>query len=112
MRINHLGFIVIVGVFLLTVLSCDSYTGIEGHVLDEKGNAISGVKIEVEFEDNKKETTTDETGFYSVSEAHFPLFLSEIVKISVSKDDYQTYEQKIVSKVNPGRIKHDIILKQ
>jgi hypothetical protein len=112
MKINRLYFIVIVGAFLFAVLSCDSYTGIEGRVLDEKGNAISGAKLEVEFEDNKKETVTDETGFYSVSEAHFPLFLSETIKISACKEGYQPYEQKIVSKSNPTRIKRDIILKQ
>ena len=111
MRINRLNFIV-VGVVLFAVLSCDSYTGVEGHVLDEKGNAIGESKVEVEFEGNKKVTTTDETGFYSTSEAHFPLFLSETIKISVSKDGYQTYEQEIVSKSNPTRIKHDIILTQ
>lgn len=112
MRINCPGFILIIVVFLFAVSACDSYTGVEGYVLDEKGNAISGAQVEVEFEGHKKETTTNETGFYTVSEAHFPLFLSETIKINVGKDGYQTSELKIVSKSNPGRIKRDIILKQ
>lgn len=112
MRVTRLNFILIVGVFLFVVLSCDSFTGVEGHVLDEKGNLISGAKVEVEFEDNKKETITNEMGFYSVPEAHFPLFFSETIKIRVSKDGYRTHEQKIVSKSSPQRIEHDIILKK
>lgn len=112
MKNNRLKFIFITCVFLLTLSSCDSYTGVEGHVLDEKGNAVGEAKIEVDFDGNKKETTTNETGFYSVSEAHFPLFLSKTIKINVSKSGFQMYEQKIVSKENPRRIKHDIVLRQ
>jgi hypothetical protein len=96
-RINAIFAFVIL---FLVALGCDAWVTLKGKVLDENGKPISDAKILVEQGSRKViEVTSQKDGSYDLHKSVTPFpFSFSSVKVTVSKEGYQTFEKEFNSR--------------
>ena len=95
-------------VVLALASGCDGHTSLNGEVVGPDDKPIAGAKVrlsEPDHPDRGWNSTTDESGRYSVALTHAPFDISLVV--TVTKDGYKPYRKEFkVSQRNdfPGKI--------
>ncbi len=105
---NHSGFGLIITIFLFLILSCDGGAHSQGKILDEQGNPIKDAKVLLEVEKEKFEVRSRGNGFYKLGGTIPP---SEKIKLTVTKDGYQTSEETFESQ-DELKGEHNVVLKK
>ena len=65
---------------------------LSGFIKDQYNNSIEGVEINLEYHNAFQETSTNENGYYSIS--NIPICFS-LIKVTASKEGYYDFEKKI-----------------
>ena len=110
---NQINLILVILVFFILVLSCDRWAHLNGKILDENGNSVGDAKIILTQSNSKvAEEKSDRDASYKIFESIAPdvVFSSEI-KIRVSKEGFQTYEE-VLSEEELKQRSIDIVLKR
>jgi len=93
-------------VTLVSLVACDGFTGIKGHVRDPKGQPVEGAKVVLKTERTTyREEKSAQDGSYSLFTSNAPLKFK--MRLVISKEGYRTYEKDFDS--NEHYV-HDVVL--
>jgi hypothetical protein len=105
---NRLNIAIVAVMLAFLVLGCDAWVTLNGHVLDDSGNPIAGANIIV-TQNNEKVANefTEKDGSFHIFKNIAPGPIgSKIVKVTVSKDNYETFETEFNWTVDDNVMSH------
>lgn len=108
---NKINTFFVAAILILVVLGCDAGISLKGRILDEQGNPVANAKIVVEQGKSKiAEQASAKNGSFDIQGNICPMpGCSSDIKLTVSKDGYQTYE-KILSEEELEHREIDVVL--